>query len=79
VKERLIRDLIVFRLHDGKQPVREYIEQIFGTARFLEYRADEGELVDRTVMNLHPKNLAHAAFVDKPRSRAQLYNVIGIM
>jgi hypothetical protein len=60
VRERLIRDLIVFHLHDGKRTVREYIEQIFGTAKFLEYSASEQELVDRIVMNLHPNILAHA-------------------
>jgi hypothetical protein len=79
VRERLIRDLIVFHLHDGKKPVREYVEQIFGTAKFLEYSASEPELVDRIVMNLHPTILAHAAFVDRPHSREQLYNVIEIM
>jgi hypothetical protein len=72
-------DLIVYRLHDGKQPVREYVEQFFGTAKFLECSASEQELVDRIVMNLHPSILAHAAFVDRPHSRAQLYNVIEIM
>jgi hypothetical protein len=54
VRERLIRDSIVFHLHDGKQPVREYIEQIFSTAKFLEYSASEEELVGWIVMNLHP-------------------------
>jgi hypothetical protein len=31
------------------------------------------------MMNLHPSILAHTAFVDRPRSRMQLYNVIRIM
>jgi hypothetical protein len=30
-------------------------------------------------MNLHPSILAHAAFIDRPRSRVELYNVIGVI
>jgi hypothetical protein len=54
VRESLIRDSIVFHLHDGKLSVREYIEEIIGTAKFLEFSASEEELVGRKVMNLHP-------------------------
>ena len=79
IRERLIRDLITFNFHDHTTPVREYINQVFSAARFLGYDAEEQSLVDRIVMNLHPDILAQSAFVDKPRTRKELYDVIGIV
>jgi len=35
VKERQIRDLIVFNLQREDQPVRAYVDQIFRAAEFL--------------------------------------------
>jgi len=79
IRERLVRDLITFNFHRQSMPVREYIDQVFAAAQFLEYDADEQSLVDRVVMNLHPDILAHAAFVDRPHSRKELYDRIGIV
>jgi len=79
IRERLIRDLITFDFHDRAIPVREYIDQVFSAARILEYDAQEQELVDRVVMNLHPDVLAHSAFLDRPHSRKDLYDVIGLI
>ena len=59
--------------------VREYIDQVFSAARFLEYDAEEQSLVDRIVMNLHPDVLAQSAFVDRPHSRKELYDVVVIV
>jgi hypothetical protein len=63
-------------MHDGTKPAREYVEQIFDTAKFLEYGADEQEFVNRVVTNLHPSVLAHAAFMDRPHTKAELLRII---
>jgi hypothetical protein len=60
--------LIVFNFQGEGQPLRAYVDQVFRTAGFLEYHASEQQLVDRIVMSFHPNILAHAAFLDKPRS-----------
>jgi len=52
---------------------------VFAAARFLEYEADEEQLVGRIVMNLHPAILAHAAFLERPRSCKELMNTIGLI
>ena len=78
-RERLIRDLITFNFHNHTTPVRDYIDQVFSAARFLEYDAEEQSLVDRIVMNLHADILAQSAFVDRPRSRKELYDVVGMV
>ena len=67
VRERLIRDLIIFNFQSEGQPLRAYIDQVFRAAGFLEYNASEQQLVDMVVMNFHPSILAHAAFFDNPR------------
>jgi len=55
VRERLIRDLIVFNFHGEGQSMRVYIDQVFQAAEFLQYEATELQLVERVVMNLHPR------------------------
>jgi hypothetical protein len=59
--------------------VRDYPDKVFSAAKFLGYAADEQQLVDRVVMNLHPSVLAQAAFLDRPHSRDQLYSAVGLM
>jgi hypothetical protein len=78
VRERLIRDLIVYNFQGEGQPMRVYIEQVFQAAEFLQYEATE-QLVERVVMNFHPDILSQAAFLDKPRSRMELYRLVGLM
>ena len=79
IRERLIRDLITFNFHKETTPVREFIDQVFSAARILEYEATEQSLVDRIVMNLHPTVLAQSALIDRPHSRKDLYEVVGII
>jgi hypothetical protein len=79
VRERLIRDLIVFNFQNEGQPLRMYIEQVFRDAEFLRYDASEQQLVERIVMNFHPSMLAHAAFLDKLRSLKELYIVVSLI
>ena len=74
----MIRDLIVFNFHDERQSLREYIDNVFSAAKILEYEAGEEQLVDRILLNLHPAVLAHAAFLEKPRSRRQLASAVGM-
>jgi hypothetical protein len=73
VWERLVRDLIVFNFQNEGQSLQEYIQQVFRAANFLGYDASEQQLVDRIVMNFHPSILAHAAFLDRPRSCEELH------
>jgi hypothetical protein len=79
VWERLIRDLIVFNFQGAGQSMRDYLEQVFQAADFLQYEASEQQLVDRVVMNFHPDILSQAAFLDRPRSHKQLHQVIGLI
>jgi len=79
VRERMVRDLIVFNFHEEGQALREFVGRVFAAANFLEYEADEEQLVGRIVMNLHPAILAHAAFLERPRSRKELVSAIGLI
>ena len=79
VRERLVRDLIVFRFHAAGQSMRGYIEQVFQAANFLKYEATEQQLVERVLMNFHPDVLAKAAFLDRPRSLNELYRAVGLI
>jgi len=79
VRERMVRDLITFDFHQQGQSVREYIDQVFTSSEFLGYNVGEQQLVDRVIMNLHPSILAQAAFLERPRSREELYNAVGLI
>jgi len=79
VRERLIRDLIIFNFEGEGQTLREYIGQIFQVAKFLQYEATEEQLVDQVVMNLHPRVLSQAALIDRPRSLQELYGVVTVI
>ena len=59
--------------------VREYIDQVYSAARFVDYDAEKQSLVDRIVMNIHPDVLTQSAFVDRPHSRKELYDVVEIV
>jgi len=50
----MVRDLIVFNFHEEGQALRKFVDRAFAAAKFLEYEADEEQLVGRIVMNLHP-------------------------
>jgi hypothetical protein len=59
IRERLVRNLIVFNFHGSGQSVRTYIDRVIHAAEFLQYEASEQQLVER-IMNFHPdilKNL----------------------
>jgi hypothetical protein len=53
VRESFVRERIVHYFHE-RQPLRQYIEKFFRTAKFLNYQATEEHLIDRVVMNLNP-------------------------
>ena len=78
VRERLIRDLI-FNFQGEEETLCEYIGQVFLVANFLQYEATEEQLVDRVVMNLHPRVLSQAAVLDRPRSLQELYGVVTVI
>jgi hypothetical protein len=52
---------------------------MFRAAKFLEYQATEEQVVDRVIMNLHPSISAHAVLLDRPKSLADLYRVVGLI
>ena len=79
VRERLLRELIVFNFHQEGKSLRGYVEQVFLAARFLRYWANELQLVDRIVMNLHPSVRDRAAQLEGARSRKELHRVIGLI
>ena len=39
IRERLIRDLIIFNFHDEDQALREYADQVFAASKILKYGA----------------------------------------
>lgn len=67
VRERLIRDLLVFRFQIEGQPLRTYNEQVFGAAGSLQN------------YEFHPSILDDATFLDKPRSLKELYYIVGLI
>jgi len=75
----MIHVLITFNFHQEGQSVRQYIDRVFAAAKFLGYDAGEQQLVDRIIMNLYPTILAQAAFLERPRSRKELYNAVGLI
>jgi hypothetical protein len=79
VRKRLIRDLNVFNFQDEGQPLRVYIDLVFQAADFLQYEANEQQLVERVIMNFHSHILGQAGFLEKPRSRNELYCLVGLM
>jgi hypothetical protein len=62
----------VFNFNQEKEALRDCVSKVFEFAGFLQYGAAEEELVEQIVMNLHPTVLAHAAFLERPRSRKDL-------
>ena len=50
---------------------------IIWRGKFLEYKAEEEQLVARVLINLHPTVMAHSAFLDRPRTRKKLINAVG--
>jgi hypothetical protein len=74
VRERLVRERVVFYFHKERQPLCQYIEGVFRTAKFLNYQATEEQLVDRVVINFHPSISVHTALLDRPRSLKDLYS-----
>ena len=54
VTEKVIRELVVFHFQGRDCPLREFIKEVVDAAEFFQYRASEGEIVDRILLNLHP-------------------------
>jgi hypothetical protein len=79
VRESFIRDHIVFNIQNVNEALRVYVSKVFAAASFLQYEAVEEELVGRIVMNIHPTVLAHAEFLDRPRSRKDIINAVGLI
>jgi len=79
VREKMIREMIVFNLQAKSCPLREFIKQVMDAAEFLQYGASEGELVERILMNLHPDILAQATLLPRPGSFDELRYMVGLI
>jgi len=69
----------VFNFHEEGHALRDYVDRAFAAAKFLQYEAAEVDLVGRFVMNLHPTVSAHTTFLERPRSRKELMNAVGLI
>ena len=79
VREKMIRELIVFHFQERGFPLREFIKEVIDAAEFLQYRAYEGEIVDRILMNLHPDILAQAACLPRAGSYREFREMVGLI
>jgi hypothetical protein len=79
VREKLIRELVVFNFHDKTRPLRQFIQEVAEAAEFLQYNASEADVVDRILMNLHPEILAQSALLPRPTSYRELRSLVGLI
>ena len=79
VKEKMIRELVVFNFQKKGQPIREFIKEVTDAAEFLQYNASEADVVERILMNLDPDILARAALLPRPNSFQELRNTVGLI
>ena len=49
VKEKMIRELVVFNFQKKGQPIREFIKEVTDAAEFLQYNASEADIVERVL------------------------------
>ena len=75
----MIWELVVFHFQEIGSQLREFIKEVVDAAEFLQYRASEGEIVDRILMNPHPVILAQAAFLPRPGSYRELRDMVGLI
>jgi len=74
VRERFIRNFIVFNFHQKGVQVRTFIDQNFQAVGLPSYGATEQQLFEMIIMNLHPEILMEAAFLNKPNTRDELFH-----
>jgi hypothetical protein len=79
VKEKMIRELVVFNFQEKGRPIREFIKEVTDAAEFLKYNASEADVVERVLTNLHPDILAQAALLPRPVSFQELRNTVGLI
>jgi hypothetical protein len=79
VREKIIQELVVFHFQVRDCPLKEFIKEVLDAAEFLQYRASEGEIMDRSLMKLHPYILAQAVFLPRPGSYRELRDMVGLI
>ena len=79
IRERLVRELIVFNFHQEGEPLRAYFDRVFQNAEFLQYEASEEQLVQRVIMNLHPSILNLVSLVNTPKSWRELAVMVSLV
>jgi hypothetical protein len=75
VRERLIRDLIVFIFQNETLRFRTYIEQVLG----LQSSWNIKKLDADSLQDCYPTILPHATFVYKPRSLKELCHIVNLI
>ena len=76
VKEKMIRELVVFNFQEKGRPMREFIKEVTDAAEFLQNNASEAD--GRVLTNLHPDILAQAALLPRPVSFQELRYTVGL-
>jgi hypothetical protein len=79
VREKMIRELIVFNFQGKSCPLRQFIKDVIDAVEFLQYQGTEGEIVERILMNLHPEIMAQATLLPRPNSYRELRDLVGLM
>jgi hypothetical protein len=79
VREKMIRELVVFNFQEKDCPLREFIKEVVDVSEFIQYQASEGEIVDRILMNIHPDILAQVALLPRPGSCRELRDMVGLV
>jgi hypothetical protein len=79
VREKLIRELVVFNFHERGCPLRQFIKEVIEAAEFLQYEATEAEIIEQVLMNLYPDVLAPAALLPRPSSYKELRDMVGLL
>ena len=79
VKEKMIRELVVFNFQEKGRPMGEFIKEVTDAAEFLQYNASEADIVERVLMNLHPDILAQAALLPRPVTFQELRYTVGLI
>ena len=79
VREKMIRELVVFNFQEKGHPMQEFIKEVTDAAEFLQYNASEADIVERILMNLHTDILGQAALLPRPVSFQELRYTVGLI
>jgi len=79
VKEKMIRELVVFNFQKEGRPIREFIKEVTDRDEILQFNASEEDVMEMVLMTLHPDILAQAALLPRPNTFQELRITVGLM